>query len=148
MKWVTLVLQLLSVRNSFFESRAMIDGARAAAERGKRAALFSVACLVAAIYFLVGSILFVLELCLQADRGEFLRLSGLLGGSIVLMVVSALIVGAGALAFGAPKDPPAAPPRPEGDIRGLAEELVATFLGRMIDRLKDRPKKDEHARGA
>ena len=85
MKWITLLLQLVSFRSSLLESKVMIENAKAAAEKGKRAAMFSGVFLLAVVYFLVGSILVVVELGLQADRGEFIRLSGMLSASLFLI---------------------------------------------------------------
>ena len=91
MKWVTLLLQLVSFRSSLLESRALLENARAAAEKGKRAALFSAFFLLALVYFLVGSILTIVELGLQYDRGLGFRFTGLLLASLALILIAALI---------------------------------------------------------
>lgn len=141
MKWVTLLLQLISYRSSLLESRALLDNARAAAEKGKRAALFSAFFLLALVYFLVGSILAVVELGLQVDRGGGFYWSGLLCSSLALIAIAAAIVGAGALASRSGKPAPhPEPPRREGDIKALFEDFVATFLVQLASKLKDKPK--------
>lgn len=138
MKWITLLLQLVSFRSSLIESRAMIENAKAAAEKGKRAAMFSGVFLLALVYFLVGSILAIVELGLQVDRGEFLRLSGLLGASLFLIALSVGIVGLGALVFGGAKAPPPAPSPPAPtDLKGALEGLLVGFLSQMAGKLKD-----------
>lgn len=141
MKWIALVLQLVSFRSSLLESRALLDNARAAAEKGKRAALFSAFFLLALVYFLVGSILAIVELGLQVDRGNGLYWSGLLCASLVLILIAALIVGVGALASSSGKSaPPPEPPRKEGDLKALLEDLMVTFLTQLAGKLKDKPK--------
>ena len=137
MKWITLLLQLVSFRSSLVESRAMIENAKAAAEKGKRAAMFSGVFLLALIYFLVGSILLVIELGLQIDRGEFFRFSGLLGSSLVLLLISGLIVGVGALLFGGNKATLPPPPRETNEVKAALEGLAISFLSQMANKLKD-----------
>lgn len=141
MKWIALILQLVSYRSSLLESRALLDNARAAAEKGKRAALFSAFFLLALVYFLVGSILAIVELGLQVDRGNGFYWSGLLCASLVLILLAALIVGIGALASSSGKSaPPPEPPRREADLRGLLEDFMVTFLTQLAGKLKDKPK--------
>jgi hypothetical protein len=137
MRWITLLLQLVSFRSSLLESKAMIENAKAAAEKGKRAAMFSGVFLLAVVYFLVGSILTVVELGLQADRGEFIRLSGLLGASLFLILVSALIVGAAVFFFGGVKSAPPPPPRAEPDLKAALEGVLVTFLSQMAGKLRE-----------
>lgn len=140
MKWIALIMQLISYRSSLLESRALLDNARAAAEKGKRAALFSAFFLLALVYFLVGSILAIVELGLQVDRGNGFYWSGLLCASLALIALAALIVGIGALASGAGKSaPPPPPPRREGDVKALFEDFLATFLTQLAGKLKDKP---------
>jgi len=136
MRWITLLLQLVSFRSSLLESKVMIENAKAAAEKGKRAAMFSGVFLLAVVYFLVGSILTVVELGLQADRGEFIRLSGLLGASLFLILVSALIVGAAVFFFGGVKSAPP-PLRAEPDLKAALEGVLVTFLSQMASKLKE-----------
>jgi len=137
MKWVTLLLQLVSFRSSLLESKAMIENAKAAAERGKRAAMFSGVFLLAVVYFLVGSILAVVELGLQVDRGEFIRVSGLLGAALFLVFVSALIVGIAVFFFGGAKAAPPPPaPRAEPDLKAALEGVLVNFLSQMAGKLK------------
>lgn len=140
MKWIALIMQLISYRSSLLESRALLDNARAAAEKGKRAALFSAFFLLALVYFLVGSILAIVELGLQVDRGNGLYWSGLLCASLALIAIAALILGIGALASSAGKSaPPPPPPRRDSDVRELLEEFLASFLTQLAGKLKDRP---------
>jgi hypothetical protein len=141
MKWIALLLQLVSYRSSLLESRALLDNARAAAEKGKRAALFSAFFLLALVYFLVGSILAVVELGLQVDRGNGFYWSGLLCASLALILLAALIVAIGALASSSGKAaPPPEPPRREGDLKALLEDFMVTFLTQLAGKLKDKPK--------
>jgi hypothetical protein len=145
MKWIALLLQLVSFRSSLLESRALLENARSVAEKGKRAALFSAFFLLALVYFLVGSILAVVEIGLQVDRGLGLHFSGLLGASLALMLIAGLIVGAGALASSARKAPPEPSPR-EPDIRTMLEELLVTFLSQLTSKLKDKPEEKDESR--
>jgi hypothetical protein len=141
MKWIALLLQLVSFRSSLLESRALLDNARAAAEKGKRAALFSAFFLLALVYFLVGSILAIVELGLQVDRAGEFYWSGLLCAALILVLISALILGIGALAARSEKKaPPPEPPRREGDIKALLEDFLVTFLTQMAGKLKEKPK--------
>lgn len=147
MKWIALLLQLVSFRSSLLESRAMVENARAVAEKGKRAVVFSGFFLLALVYFLVGSVLAIIDLGLQVEKGEFFRFSGLLGSSVALMLLAALIVGIGVLVSGSGRaaPAPAPPPRPAAapDVKALLEEFALTFLTRMATRLKEKRGSDE-----
>lgn len=103
MNWLSLGLQLISMRRNFIQSREVIENARAAAEKaaekGKRAAVFGGFCAVAAIFFVTGIIVLIIELGLQADRGEFLRFSGLVGSSLAFFVLSVLLVMVGGVIY-------------------------------------------------
>jgi hypothetical protein len=144
MKWITLLLQLVTFRSSLLESRALVENAKAVAEKGRRAALFSGFCLLAAVYFLAGTILAVVELGLQAENGEALHWSGLLGSSLALVILAVLVVAGAYLAFRSPKAPPPPPPKPESEVKAALENFVLTFLAKLADKLKDgKPEKDE-----
>lgn len=76
MKWLTLALQFISLRSSLIESRAIIDNAKLAAEKGKKAAVFSGLAFLAVVYFIIGSCVIVIELGSQWDKNGQLALSG------------------------------------------------------------------------
>ena len=103
--------------------------------------MFSAFFLLALVYFLVGSILTIVELGLQYDRGLGFRFTGLLLASLALILIAALIVGVGALVSSEGKPaPPPEPPRRESDLRSLLEEFAASFLTQLAQKLKDKPK--------
>lgn len=141
MKWIALLLQLASFRSSLMESKVMIENAKAAAEKGKRAAMFSGVFLLALVYFLVGSILAVIELGLQVDRGQFFQFSGLFGACLILILIAAAIIGIGALAFGGAKPIQETPPREEPDLKSALEGVLVTFLTRFAAKLNEGGKK-------
>ncbi len=143
MKWIALFLQLISFRSSLLESRALLDNAKAVAEKGKRAAIFSGFVLMALVYFLVGSILAVVELGLQVDRGASFHLSGLLGAALVLLLVGGVIVGVGFLSSReGTKEPP--PPAKEKDVKDLLQAFALSFLAQLTEKLQEKKaKKDE-----
>lgn len=126
-----------------------MEGARAAAERaaekGKRAALFAAFCAVAAIFFVTGIIVLVIELGLQADRGEFLRFSGLVGSSLAFFVLAVALVVAGLFATREAKEqsvayvPPAPVITPEEELRRMGSLVLSRFLSRMKERQTPRP---------
>lgn len=139
MNWLSLALQLVSFRKSILESRAVIENAKAAAERGKRAALFGTSCLLAAVFFLAGVITGILELGLQVDRGEFFRFSGLLGSATAFIVLAGLVVLAASIAFRSPRavEEEAPPPEmlsPEMELKRLGAQLALRFLNKLKEK--------------
>lgn len=145
MNWVSLLLQLVSFRKSIIESRVMIENAKAAAERGKRAALFGTSCLLAAVFFLAGVITAILELGLQVDRGEFFRFSGLLGSATAFLVLAALVVLAASMAFRGPRAveeeeiPPPPMMSPEAELKRLGAQLILRFLSKLKEKNPNGP---------
>lgn len=133
MKWITLLLQLASFRNNLLESRVVMQNARAAAEKGKRAALFGASCMAASIFGIAGIIIGAIELGLQGDRGEFFRFSGLLGSALGLIVFCLLIISVAALALSGDKEPPPPPEPPRSDLQAMLETAAMTFLKRILE---------------
>ncbi len=135
MKWATLLLQLLSLRSTFFETNGMVESARAAAEKGKRAAVFSGFAIFALFYFLAGTILLVVELGLQWDQAGRWYFSGLLFSSFFLLFLSVSILAIGALVASKDSAPP--PPEPASDLKKALEEVAVSFLKQLSKKLKE-----------
>jgi hypothetical protein len=133
MKWITLLLQLASFRNNLLESRVVMQNARAAAEKGKRAALFGASCMAAGIFGIAGIIIGAVELGLQGDRGEFFRFSGLLGSALGLIVFCLLIISVAALLLSGDREPPPPPEPPRSDLQAMLETAAMTFLKRILE---------------
>jgi hypothetical protein len=138
MKWITLLVQLLSLRSRFFESSAMMENAMAAAERGKKAAVFSGFILLALVYFLVGSILCVVELGLQFDREGSFSITGLLVASFFFLFLAGIIVGIGALVTSNTHVQP--PKETHSDLKVALEEVAVSFLKQLSGKLKEEKK--------
>lgn len=137
MRWLTLALQLISFRSRILESQVMIENAKAAAEKGKRAAIFSGFLLLALVYFIVGSILAIVEVGLQIDRGVGLGFTGLLGSALFLIFVAVCLAAIGAIVSANPKQEEPAPQRAT-DPGTIVEEILVTFLTRFSEKLKDK----------
>lgn len=141
MNWLSLALQLLSMRRTFVQSREAIDSARAAAEKaakaGVRAAMFGGYCAVAGIFVITGLITLILELGLQYDRGQLLHFTGLVGSSLAFFLLAALLVGLGAILTREPREEEAAyvrpppPLTPEEELRRTAAAFLNRFLARI-----------------
>jgi hypothetical protein len=134
MKWIILFLQLFSLRS---ESRTVIENAKAAAEKARRAALFSLYGIFAACYFLAGTILGAVEIGLQVERGEALRLSGLLCSSLALLLAALVILLAGLLFTRSSRSPSPPPPEPHGELTSAWETFLVAFLGKLAEKLKE-----------
>lgn len=139
MRWITLLLQVISFRSSLLESKALLENAKAAAEKGKRAAAFSGMALGASIYFFVGTVLAIIELGLQVDRGQGIHFSGLLGAALALIVLAALIL------FGASfilksgekeKEEPRETTFSDGRLKGAIEEFLLTFITQSTEKMR------------
>jgi hypothetical protein len=135
MKWVTLLLQLASLRTSFLESSAMMESARAAAEKGKRAAVFSGFVFFAMVYFLTGSIVLIIELGSQWDRAGRLFFSGIVFASFFCFFLAASLVGIGALVTA--KERLAPEPEKASDLKVALEEVAVGFLKQLAKKMKE-----------
>jgi|GEM_PF-4648976 len=133
MKWVTLFLQLLSLRKNFLDSQAVIDSAHAMAARGKRYAVSFAALALAGLFLFTSFVLAVIELGLQIDRGE-LAYSGLMVSATILFAISALFA-FGSFLLSRSYVPPPPPPPPPNPLKDLVEEFLVSFLSQ----LKPRP---------
>jgi hypothetical protein len=132
MKWLTLVLQLLSLKRSFADSASLAERAGELAARGRLFAVSFLMLALCALFLFSGILLALVELGLQIDRGE-IAYSGLMISSTILLafsfvfgLVSFLLGRSGA---SAPKPPP---PDPRAErIKILLEELVVSFLTKL-----------------
>ncbi len=134
MKWITLLLQLLSLRKNFLDTQAVVEHAQAMAARGKRYA-FSLAMLaLSGLFLFSGFVLAVIELGLQIDRGQ-LGYTGLMVSSTLLVGVSLFFAFLSYLWARAKALPPPPPPPPPSPVKELLEEFLVSFLSR----LKEKP---------
>ena len=133
MKWVTLFLQLLSLRKNFLDSQAVIDSAQSMAARGKRFAVSFVALAIAGLFLFSGFLLAVIELGLQIERSRY-GYSGLMVSSTLLVATSALFALVSFL-LSRSYVPPQPPPPPPSPLKNLLEEFLVSFLSQ----LKARP---------
>ncbi|MGZ3704827.1 MAG: hypothetical protein ACXWP1_02360, partial [Bdellovibrionota bacterium] len=92
MNWISLLLQLLTLRKSIYESRSMMDHARDFAERGKRTLAAFLAAMLAALFFFSGLLVAVIELGLEIDRGNGLQYSGLMVSATILIGIGMLLL--------------------------------------------------------
>jgi hypothetical protein len=127
MKWITLLLQLFSLRKNFLDSQAMVEGAQVMARRGKRYAISFAALFLAGLFLFSGFLLAVIELGLQIDRGQ-MSYSGLMISSTLLLAISAFFA---IVSFGLSRSPPPPPPPPPSPVKELLEEFLLSFLSRM-----------------
>lgn len=133
MKWISLLLQLLSLRKHVVDSQAILESTQAIAARGKRyAASFLLLCL-AALFLFSGFLLAVIELGLQIDRGAY-GYSGLMVSSTLLLGLC-LAFGVGSYVLGRAESAP--PPPPPGSdraerIKDLLEEFAVSFLKNLM----------------
>ncbi len=135
MKWVSLILQLASLRTSFLESSAMMESAKAAAEKGKRAAVFSGFVFFAVVYFLAGSIVLIVELGSQWDREGRLFFSGVVFSSFFCFFLAACFVGVGALVTA--KETLAPEPERPSELKVALEEVAVGFLKQLSKKMKE-----------
>jgi len=95
MRWITLALQFLSLRTSLIESKAILDNAKLAAEKGKKAAVFSGFAFLAVVYFIIGSCVVVIELGSQWDRAGNFFFSGMICAGAFFILLALLLFAIG-----------------------------------------------------
>jgi hypothetical protein len=133
MNWISLLLQVLTLRRSLNESRSMVDSARDFADRGKRT-LASVLLMMMGALFLFSSLLIaVVELGLEIDRGV-IQYSGLMISATILLVISGGFFAAGWLVGrsqpAAKNPPPSSSPRAER-MKDVLEEFLVGFVSNL-----------------
>jgi hypothetical protein len=142
MSWISLLLQLLTLRKGISESRSMVDAAREYAVRGKRTVTAFLFAFLAALFFFAGLCVAVIEVGLQIDIGTGVRFSG-------LMVSASIFVGIGlvnvAVAWGLSRTAATTPaplrdsenPRAER-VKDALEEFLVRFVSQ-LGKPKDPP---------
>ena len=142
MNWISLLLQLLTLRRSLNESRSMVDTAREHLDRGKRT-LTSVLLMMLGSLFLFSSLLIaVIELGLEIDRGQGIQYSGLMISATILFVIAGSFVLAGWLvgrSQPAPPPPPPSSPRAER-LKDVLEEFLVGFVSNLSKPSNERPR--------
>lgn len=132
MNWVSLILQLFTLRRSLAESHSMVESAKQFAERGKRTVTAMLITAVAALFFFASLLVAVLEIGFQIDRGEGIYYSGLMVSATILFAIcAALLLAAYLVGRGvpAPTLPPPESMNPRTErIKDLLEEFLASFL--------------------
>jgi hypothetical protein len=131
MNWISLVLQLITLRRSFEEAHSVTETARHYAERGKRALVSVLVMSIAALFWFSALLIAVIELGLQIDRGNGIFYSGLMVSATILVVLGLILMGMAYLVgrgeSAPPPPPPSASPRAER-IKDLLEDFLASFL--------------------
>lgn len=145
MSWISLLLQLLTLRRSFHESRSMVDAAREYAERGKRALASVLLMLLAALFLFSALLIAVVELGLEIDRGAGIQYSGLMISSTILCVISFGFLLAGWLVGRSPPAPPPPPPPPNPRaerLKDVLEEFLVGFISQLSKPSGEKPRAD------
>lgn len=137
MTWISLLLQLLTLRRSMNEGQALLASAKSIAEASRRALVAALVLAVAALFFFSGLLVAVVELGLQIDRAGALSYSGLMVSATILNGVGLLLVFASWLLGREPTPPPAPPPSAgENRVKDLLEEFAVGFLTELIAKRK------------
>jgi hypothetical protein len=146
MGWLSLVLQLLSLRKSMQESQSMIEHARHFAERGKRTLLSIVAYALAGLFFFSGLLVAVIDMGLKLEKSGQVAYSGLMISATVLVAIGLLSVGGGILLgrSKAPEEPVHEPSARADRIKDLLEDFLVGFLTNLsLPKAEGKRKKSE-----
>lgn len=144
MKWLTLALQFLSLRTSLIESQSIIENARMAAEKGKKAALFSALAFLAVVYFIIGSCVIVIELGSQWDlKGQF-NISGMIFAGAFFVFLAVLLLGFGTWVMQREKEEKKSSPKENkkswsgsGPVKDAFEQFLVTLFQQATKKLKE-----------
>lgn len=144
MKWITLILQLVSLRKTMLESQTLIEAGQQMAARGKRYAASFLLLGLSALFLFSGILLAIIDLGLQIDRAEGVGYSGLMVSSTILLAISVLFALFSYL-LGKSEIPPPPPP-PVNDraerIKDLLEEFAVSFLSGLTKKKDSNPPRD------
>ncbi|MGZ3652408.1 MAG: hypothetical protein ACXVCI_08185 [Bdellovibrionota bacterium] len=133
MNWISLLLQLLTLRKSIYESRSMMDHARDFAERGKRTLAAFLAAMLAALFFFSGLLVAVIELGLEIDRGNGLQYSGLMVSATILIGIGMLLLLVGYFLGRQASAPHREEPSPRAErVKDILEEFLVSFLSQLV----------------
>lgn len=141
MNWIALILQIISFRKRFEQSRALLEAGQAVAEKSRRLLFVGIGLYFASIFLIAGIFLAVFDFGQQFEKAEHYYFSGLLLSSLILLITGALIVGV-SLFFGlreVEKAPPTPPPA-EDRVKTLLEECLSIFLRQLKPRENKGPK--------
>jgi hypothetical protein len=129
MNWISLLLQVMTLRRSLNESRSMVDSARDFADRGKRTVTSVLLMLLGALFLFSSLLIAVIELGLEIDRGA-ISYSGLMVSATILLVIAGFFVLAGWLVGRVPPAPAAPPPSsPRAErLKDVLEEFLVGFV--------------------
>lgn len=133
MHWISLLFQFINLRKNLDESKAILEAAKAIAEKAKRYLITFVG-LIFAVFFLITSlVLAIIEIGLQIDSQSFLHFSGLMISSTILagigicvLLISLLLGQATNAVLPQEKHHPK-----EDQIKELLEEFIITFLTKL-----------------
>lgn len=132
MNWITTIIQLISFRKSFIDSKAVIENAQIIAARGKGFLVFFLFAFSSLFFLLSGLILAIIEYGLQIDRGDAHSFSGLMQSSAILVGLGFIVLIAGSFFLKRTPTPPPAPPKEENKVKDLLEEFIFSFLSQLI----------------
>lgn len=146
MNWISLLIQIFALRKTANESHALIDAAKAMAERGKRTFVSFLVLALSALFFFSALLVAIIDLGLQIDKNGFLSYSGLMISATILSVIGLLLVMLSLLvARMEPVTVERVQPRSsarEDRIKDLLEGFLVSFLNRLGSKGNERPKQD------
>lgn len=139
MNWISLLLQLMTLRKGIHESRSMVDAAREYAERGKRTLTAFLFGFLAALFFFAGLCVAVIDLGLQIDRDAGVHYSGLMVSATIFVFIGLLHLLVAWLLARTNVAPAAAAHRdPENPRAERVKDVLEEFLVRFISQLGKR----------
>ncbi len=144
MNWISLILQIVTLRKSQQELHSLIESSKNMAERGKRAVVSMLVLAVAALFFFSGLLISVIDFGLQLDKGGSVSFSGLQVSGTILGGIGFLLLAVGLL-LGRMSPAPVESIRKsstqrEDRIKDILEEFLAAFLTRMMAKGEEKPK--------
>jgi len=143
MNWISLLLQLMTLRKGIHESRSMVEAARDYAERGKRTVTSFLFGFLAVLFFFSGLLVAVIDLGLQIDRDAGIHYSGLMISATIFVFFGLLNLLIAWLLANTNASSLAPPPREPENLRAerlknVLEEFLVRFLSQLGKRSERR----------
>jgi len=154
MKWLSLILQTVASHQTLMETRALLESAKETAEKSKRVAAFSAACVIGGIYFMAGTIIAAIGWGMQFEANDPWRIGGILGTGLWVMLGAGVIVAIAAWVIlerekeeEKVKEPVKTVASPaNGELRAVLEEVGIAFLKQFARSLQDPPRQEGYDR--
>jgi hypothetical protein len=143
MRIISLLLQLLASHQTMVETKAFMESARGHAEKSKRMAAFSAACMAAFAFIVLGITVALVAMGMQYEEGNVWRLGGILAAGLSLIGIGAFIVAlSGWLILERDheeevKAPVKAKTLDNQDLRAAIEDLGITFIKQFAESMRD-----------